>query len=228
MLTMSILDNYRALQQEIAETANACNRKIEEIKLIAVTKKQPWESISSLYKEGCQNFGENRIQEALSKIKQAPQECQWHFIGPLQKNKVRKAVGPFVLIHSVDSLELASKIAEVSKQLNLTTAILLQVNTSQEQSKQGMSYEECYQNFNDFLSLPHLEVQGLMTMAPLTDNEKIIAKSFERLRGLKESLLKNYKPFNQLPHLSMGMSQDFKLAIREGATLLRIGSKIWH
>ncbi|KIC75476.1 UPF0001 protein [Neochlamydia sp. TUME1] len=224
---MSIRDNYRALQQEIAETAHACNRKIEDIKLIAVSKKQPWEFIFPLYQEGCRNFGENRIQEALPKIKQAPPDCYWHFIGPLQKNKVRKAVGPFVLIHSVDSLDLANKIAEVSKQLNLITAILLQVNTSQEQSKQGMTCEECYQNFNDFLSLPHLDVQGLMTMAPLTDNEKIIAKSFERLRRLKEALLKDYKPSNQLPHLSMGMSQDYKLAIREGATLLRIGSKIW-
>lgn len=224
---MSILENYHRLKNEISETAQKYHRT-EEIQLVAVSKNHPWFEIAPLYDLGCRDFGENRLQEALPKIEQSPQDCHWHYIGSLQKNKVRKVVSRFVLIHSVDSLELAKKISEVSSELNYTSKILLQVNTSGELSKQGMHVEECYKYFEDFCSLPSICVEGLMTMAPLVESEKIIRQTFADLRELKERLIQTYQPAKSFQHLSMGMSHDFKWAIAEGATLLRVGSYLWH
>jgi len=230
----SAVDRYRLLKNEIAEVALKCNRDPQEIKLVAVSKNQTWDKVAPIYTEGCRDFGENRVQEALLKMAMAPLDCHWHFIGALQKNKVRKIVysspklGSFALIHSVDSLELAKKISEVSEELCLNTALLIQVNTSGEQSKQGMSINECLHLFGHILRLPNIDVQGLMTMAPMVEDEIIIRSTFEKLRSLKERLLFEYQPARGLPHLSMGMSHDFKYAIQEGATLLRIGSKIWN
>ncbi len=223
-----IPENYKRWKEEIAHTARACGRNPEEITLVAISKGQNWNDVEPIYQEGCRNFGENRLQEALTKIQAAPQDCRWHFVGTLQKNKVRKAIGHFTLIHSVDSLELAKKISEVSLEQQIKTCILLQVNTSGEKSKQGMSSEECFMYFDQITSLPGIDVQGLMTMAPYVEDEKIIRQTFSSLRILKDRLVAEYQLIKGLPHLSMGMSHDFKLAIAEGATLLRIGSRIWH
>ena len=223
---MSILENYDRLKNEIVETAKIYQRT-EEIQLVAVSKNHPWDEIAPLYEAGCRDFGENRLQEALPKIEQSPKDCHWHYIGSLQKNKVRKVVSRFVLIHSVDSLELAKKISEVSSDLNYTSKILLQVNTSGELSKQGMCAEECYRCFEDIRSLPGISLEGLMTMAPLVESEKIIRQCFADLRELKERLISTYQPAKSFQHLSMGMSHDFKWAIAEGATLLRVGSYLW-
>jgi PLP dependent protein len=225
---MSSTNNYLRLLDDISDTAIACGRKPEDIKLVVVSKGQSWEQVIPIYRKGCRDFGENKLQEALPKLEVAPQDCRWHFIGTLQKNKVKKALGHFALIHSVDSLDIARKISEASHERQLKTPILMQVNTSGEISKHGMTPEECLRNFGEISSLPHLEVQGLMTMAPLVEDEALIRATFGKLRILKDRLLVEHRPLKGLPHLSMGMSHDFKLAIAEGATILRIGTRIFQ
>lgn len=227
-LNMSIVDNYRRLKEEIVNTAIKCRRNPEEIQLIVVTKNQSWETVLPIYHEGCREFGESRLQEALPKINLSPRDCHWHFIGSLQKNKVRKVLDHFEIIHSVDSLELAHKISEVSQEKNKKTSIFLQVNTSGESSKHGMSPTECLKHFEELNALVGLDIQGLMTIAPFIDEEVVVYQSFENLRLLRDKLVTEYHPRNRLPHLSMGMSHDFKIAIAEGATMLRIGTKIWQ
>lgn len=180
-------------------------------KLVAITKGHPWDECRFLYESGLRNFGENRLQEALSKMNEAPQDAKWHFIGTLQKNKVSKVVGKFDLIHSVDSFDLAEKISSTGK-----ASILLQVNI---RHQHGFTPEELRESFSDLLALPNLSIQGLMTMAPNTNDNTLIRNTFRTLRLLKEEL--------GLKELSMGMSQDWQIALEEGATLLRIGSLLF-
>lgn len=219
----AIADNYRRIQEEVKELAQKYNRNPEEILLVAVSKGCSLEQIQEAMRAGCRNFGENRIQEAESKTTAGLSEIDWHFIGHLQKNKVGKTIGKFCLIHSVDGLELAQKLSQHSVEAGCVTKILLQVNTSGEAAKQGMSEQEAPKILETCLSLPGISVEGLMTIAPNVSDEKVLRNCFARLRILKETLIK-YAP---LRHLSMGMSNDYKYAIAEGATLLRIGSAIF-
>jgi len=217
-------ESYLTLRTDIAAVAEKNGRSPAEIILVAVSKGVSWPQMQEVYAAGCRDFGENRLPEALEKMEQAPKDIRWHFIGNLQKNKVRKVIGRFAYIHSVDSLELAQKISSCSHEMNLTTHILLQVNTSGEQSKQGLTPEECIAQFDSFEKLSHIKIEGLMTMAPLTEDTKIIHDSFARLRHLRDQLSVKF----QLLQLSMGMSHDWQIAIEEGATMLRIGTAIFH
>lgn len=187
----------------------------KNVKLVAVTKNVPVEDISLVYELGCRDFGENRVQDALPKIEELPPDIRWHFIGTLQKNKVKKVVGNFALIHSVDSVELAQ---EISKQ-GIDTAILLQVNTSGEASKKGFTADEFRRDLAMIQKMPYIQVKGLMTMAPLTEDVDQIRMCFRRLRELRDE--------SGLKELSMGMSHDYKIAIEEGATIVRVGSAIF-
>lgn len=223
----SLVERYTELLKSISAIARAHGRNPHELALVAVTKGHSWNEIEPLYHAGQRLFAENRLQPALEKIAQAPKECEWHFIGPLQKNKVRKVVADFSVIHSVDSLELAKKISECSLETSVVTRILLQVNTSGETTKQGMTPEECCMASEKILNLPALSVEGLMTMAPFTEEKMFIRTCFQRLRQLREQLQKSYGTA-AFPHLSMGMSHDYPEAIAEGATLLRIGSALFH
>ena len=224
---MLVVENLRRLKEEIADTARACGRKPNDIKLLVISKGVSWEMIALAYNEGYRDFGENRLQEALLKIDRAPNDCRWHFVGTLQKNKVKKVVAHFEMIHSVDSLDLAHAISEASLEKKMKMSILLQVNTSGEKSKHGMSPDDCFRNFESIMSMPGLNVQGLMTMAPLLDDENAIRSTFENLRILRDQIVTAFLPPQSLPLLSMGMSHDFKIAISEGSTMLRIGTKIW-
>lgn len=216
---MNIQENYAKVLENISKITK------EEIILVAVTKGRPIEDVLSLYHLGCRNFGENRLPDAFSKIENTPKDINWHFIGSLQKNKVKKAIGHFALIHGVDSYELASKISECSLELDTISPILLQVNTSGEATKHGFSEELLLENFDKLKSLPGLKIEGLMTMAPLSEDEKIIRKCFSGLRELQEKL--NNKS-NILKTLSMGMSHDYEIALQEGSTMLRIGSALFQ
>lgn len=217
---------YLKLRHEVDSAAIECGRKPEEILLIAVSKHHAWNEVCSIYEAGCNDFGESRIQEAIPKILEAPPEVQWHFIGPLQKNKIKKAIGRFSLIHSVDTLELAQAVSQASIAASIQTKVLIQVNTSGESSKQGLKPEDLQRNFEAFLGLFGLQIEGLMTMAPLTDDAQIIRRCFSECRQLRDRLQEQYQGFH-LPHLSMGMSNDYRYAIQEGATLLRIGSILY-
>lgn len=224
---MSFSSNYLRILDEINETAVHYGRDPSEIQLVVVTKNIPWPNVQPLYDLGHRAFGENKIQEYLDKRSQAPKDCQWHFLGTLQKNKVRKAIGEFALIHSVDSLELAQKISSCSGEMGITTHILLQANTSEETSKHGLTPQQWESAIDEIISLPSLSIDGLMTMAPCTVDHLLTSSCFASLRKLRDALSTKAQGRANLHHLSMGMSQDFKQAIAEGATILRIGSSIF-
>lgn len=218
-------DNYRAIQAEIAELAIKSGRDPSEITLVPVSKGHSVEKIHEVYEAGCRTFGENRVQEAVQKITQAPSDIHWHFIGTLQKNKVNKVIGKFSLIHSVDSVELAEAISDRSE--GEVTKILLEVNTSGEEAKHGLKVPEWKEKFQQVLQLPGVQVEGLMTMAPYTDQQDVIRKCFRDLRNLRKDLALLMSIEEEKLHLSMGMSNDYLIAIEEGATLLRIGTAIF-
>ncbi|CRX39385.1 YggS family pyridoxal phosphate-dependent enzyme [Estrella lausannensis] len=196
----------------------------DEVRLIAVSKNQPVEKLLGLYKQGCRLFGESKVQEWVSKKEALPKDIEWHFIGTLQKNKVRKVVGEVSLIHSIDSLELAKKVAEVSVEKGVTSHILLEVNTSMEGTKHGFTEEEVMETYPQMQLLEGISVDGLMTIGPNTEDEGKIRRAFKNLREIKEKLEKAGK---RLPHLSMGMSHDFQIALEEGATLIRVGTLLF-
>jgi pyridoxal phosphate enzyme (YggS family) len=196
------------------------------VKLVAVTKGRSLEQLMHLYERGQRDFGENRLPEAFEKMKNAPSDCRWHFIGSLQSNKVSKVVGEFSLIHSIDSLDLAKKISRASVNRHVETHVLLQVNTSQEASKHGMSPDELKGCFEEMIALPNLSVDGLMTMGPLSGDEARVRRCFAELKQLFDDLNRTLpRPMSEL---SMGMSQDYKIAIQEGATMVRIGSLLFN
>lgn len=216
-------DRYLELLNQIQKVCKRCGRDPASVQLIAVTKGHSWEESQSIAQAGCKDLGENRIPEMLEKKKLAPEDVQWHFIGALQRKKVNKVVGAYAFIHAVDSVVLAEKISSQSVSLGIKTNILLQANTSGEESKQGLSPDEWRDSFLYVASLPGLNVQGFMTMAPNTEDEDAIRNCFAKLRNLRDELQGEVL----LPHLSMGMSNDFSIAIEEGATLLRIGSLLF-
>jgi pyridoxal phosphate enzyme (YggS family) len=224
---MTVSANFFQIQKEIEAAARKCGRNPAEITLVAVTKGHSLEHVMPAYEAGCRDFGESRPQEALFKIPHSPQDLRWHFIGSLQKNKVRKVIGKFVLIHSVDSLELAKKISEHSLEAGVVTTVLLQANTSGEKAKQGLQPEAWKINFEAVLRLPGISVKGLMTMAPLVDDEGVVRRCFAGLRELREDLQEIGGKNMKMPCLSMGMTNDYPLAILEGATILRIGTAIF-
>lgn len=215
----AIADNYLRVWESVARLAQACGRKEDEITVIAVSKTYSVDAVREVYGAGCRDFGESRVQEALPKIESGASDLRWHLIGTLQANKVRKVIGKFCLIHAVDNLELACKISSCSQEIGIESQVLLQVNTSGETSKRGLSVGQWEPHLDEVMALPNLKVEGLMTMAPLTDDERVVRECFRRLRHFRDQL--------RLRHLSMGMSHDYPIAIEEGATLLRIGTVIF-
>lgn len=219
------MSGYLSVLQRVQQATLRAGRKIDDVLLIGVTKGHPVQDIQKLYHQGLRNFGESKVQEALPKIDHIATDARWHLIGSLQKNKVIKVVGKFVWIHSVDSFELAEKISSVSASKGVISNVLLEVNTSGEKSKHGLSCEEWRTKMEGVLKLPSLQVGGFMTMAPLTDDLKVIRKTFSSLRVFRDEVNKEFRV--GLPHLSMGMSHDFEIAIEEGATMVRVGSALF-
>ena len=220
-----IAENLAQLRAKIEETCKRSGRKPDEVKLIAVSKYFGEDAIVEAKNCGLTDFGENRAQELTLKYEKLGNDVTWHFIGTLQKNKVKYAVNAADLIHSVDSLELVEEINNRAEKFGKVQNILLEVKTSEEETKSGLETE------NEILSLVkrcselhNIGLMGFMTMAPLTEDANIIRKSFRDLRNLKDKI--NNKGYN-LTELSMGMTSDFEIAIEEGATMIRIGSAIF-
>lgn len=220
-----IAENLAQLRAKIEETCKRSGRNPDEVKLIAVSKYFGVDAIIEAKNCGLTDFGENRAQELTLKYEKLGNSVTWHMIGTLQKNKVKYAVSAAELIHSVDSLELVEEINKRAEKIVKVQKILLEVKTSEEDTKSGLETE------NEILSivkrcseLNNIELKGLMTMAPLTEDANIIRKSFRDLRNLKDQI--NNKGYN-LTELSMGMTSDFEIAIEEGATMIRIGSAIF-
>lgn len=220
-----LAENIRILNEKIAERCSKTGRNSSEITLIAVSKTMPVSLISEAYAAGLSNFGENKAQEFRDKSAEITLPLTWHFVGHLQNNKVKYVAGKSEFIHSVDSLNLASFMADYCSNLGIRQKILIEVNTSSEETKFGLhSFEQVLQVADFCRNNPSLELSGLMTMAPFTDKEVIIRNCFSGLRSLKEKLV--YEGID-LTHLSMGMTNDFEFAIDEGSTMLRIGTAIF-
>jgi len=183
------------------------------------------EELKALIPYTLSNIGENRTSDLFIKKNLIGENVKWHFIGHLQKNKVKKVVGNVCLIHSVDSTNLATEIDRRAKEIGEYQDILLQVNVSREESKSGFSEEEIMEVVMKLGKLNNINLRGLMTIAPFIKDYKIIRNIFKRLRAIKEEL--NIMGFSNVKHLSMGMSNDYEIAIEEGATMIRIGSAIF-
>ena len=203
----------------MAAAAERVGRNPDEINIIAVTKAVAPERVEEMYNAGLTVFGESKVQEARAKIPLVSSRAHWHMIGHLQTNKARDAVALFELIHSVDSVKLAVELNKWAERTGKTQAILLEVNASGEGSKFGLKPEDVDAALSEVNKLSRLEVQGLMTIAPLRDDLEEVRPSFRRLRELRDRA--------GLRELSMGMTHDFEIAIEEGATLLRIGTAIF-
>lgn len=219
--------NLAHVHSTIAEAAQKAGRTADEITLVAVSKTVPLELVQMAYNLGVRNFGENRVQDALPKIAEFhPPEVRWHMIGHLQSNKANKVVGPFYCVQSVDNLHLAQSLNRHAGGHGTRLPILLQVNVSGEASKEGMSPVETPAIARQILALPHLEVQGLMTIAPLVQDPEEVRPIFRELRTLRDHL-QNMLPQSAWQHLSMGMTDDYRIAIEEGATIVRVGRAIF-
>jgi pyridoxal phosphate enzyme (YggS family) len=220
-----IAENLAVLRQKIEETCKRSGRKPDEVKLIAVSKYFSVDAIVEAKNCGLTDFGENRAQELTLKYEKLGNDVTWHFIGTLQKNKVKYALNATELIHSVDSLELVEEINNRAEKLSKVQKILLEVKTSEEETKSGLETEiEILNLVKRCSELNNIGLMGFMTMAPLTEDANIIRKSFRDLRNLKDQI--NNKGYN-LTELSMGMTSDFEIAIEESATMIRIGSAIF-
>ena len=220
-----ISENIKHLRERIAAKCVEFKRNPQEIKLVAVSKFFGIDAISEANRLGITDFGENKAQELRDKYEILGDKVTWHFIGTLQRNKVKYAVRAASYIHSVDSKTLADEINKEANKLNKVQNILLEVKTSSEESKSGLIEKAEVLNLVKHCStLQNIKLIGLMTMAPVTDDTKIIRKSFTDLRNLKDEI--NQNGFD-LKELSMGMTNDSEIAIEEGATMLRIGSAIF-
>ncbi len=223
---MYIQDQLGEIRNAIAEAAARVGRTAESVTLLAVSKTFPVSDIMQAYADGQRIFGENRLQEAMEKMPQMPQDCEWHLIGPLQRNKVRKALEQgFALIQAVDSMKLAAAISRIAGELGITARILLEVNIDGEASKHGFTPEELEQEWPALTELPGLDIRGLMCIPAPVDDPQEARPAFAALRTLAEQL-RERGPL-PLPELSMGMSHDFEVAVEEGATIVRVGSAIF-
>ena len=220
-----ISDNLINIHSRMQDAAHRVGRQVLDVRLVAVSKTYPPAVIQEAWNAGQHVFGENRVQDALPKIAELPAKAEWHFIGHLQSNKIRKALPAFTLIHGVDNLELAQQINRIAGEMGLTANILLEINVSGEATKFGFSPADLRQNLEGLLCLPNIRINGLMTMAPYSEDPETARPVFSKLRILRDELAA--QSGQALPELSMGMSGDFEVAIQEGATIVRIGSSIF-
>ncbi|WP_413289933.1 YggS family pyridoxal phosphate-dependent enzyme [Bdellovibrio sp. HCB337] len=217
--------SLETVREECHEQLKQLGRTRESLKLIAVSKLQPIEKIRRLHSAGHNIFAENYVQEALLKQDTLKDlDIEWHFIGTLQKNKVKMVVGKFVLVHSVDSFELARAISNYAEKIKTTQKVLIQVNLAQEITKGGFDGESLLKVWSEITALPGIEITGLMTMPPLTDDPEDVRPYFRQLRELQTELLKQGAGRHPLHELSMGTSHDYHVAIEEGATIVRLGT----
>ncbi len=225
---MDLESNLKNVIKRIGDAAKRAGRDPHDIKLVAVTKRVETQRIEQALALGIDTFGENYAQEFRDKCKvlseQIDKEIEWHFIGQLQKNKVKYLVGKVEMIHSLDSLSVAKEINKRAESLEIKVPVLIEVDTGREESKGGVTPAGLKDFLNELKELSSIEVQGLMTMPPYFDNIEMARPYFIRLRELRDELLFS---FPNLKQLSMGMSGDFEVAIEEGATIIRVGSAIF-
>ena len=221
----SIAENLERVREQIAQAAARAGRVAEEIELVAITKTHPAEKVREAIEAGQTLFGESRVQEARAKIPELPSNLRWHFVGHLQKNKIRHALPLFEMIHSVDSLDLAQDMNRIAEEQGMHPRVLLEVNVAGEGSKFGFSPDKLRDQMEELLALPRLSILGLMTIPPLAEKAEASRKYFVQLRELRDRLQTEFHV--DLAQLSMGMTEDFVVAVEEGATLVRVGTAIF-
>ena len=220
-----LAENLETVRASIADAAARAGRNASEIELVAVSKTHPPEAVHEALDAGQFLFGESRVQEARAKIPMLPGRARWHFIGHLQKNKVRHALPLFELFHGIDSLELARDVDRIAAEAGAFPKVLIEVNVAGEASKFGFTPDRVRAQMEELLALDRVQIEGLMTIAPFATEAEPSRKFFAALRELRDRLQTEFRV--PLPRLSMGMSGDFAVAIEEGATLVRVGTAIF-
>jgi len=224
---MSVRDNLESVRERIERACSRVNRSPDEITLVAVTKTVEPERIQEAVDAGITLLGENRVQEAEAKMGAVRGDVTWHMVGHLQRNKAGKAVRMFDMIQSVDSFRLAGELDKRGGEMGHTVDILVEVNTSGEESKYGMPPDGAIDLVGKISELPNLKILGLMTIGAFTDDESIVRKCFRTLRGIAEGVRRAGVPNAEMRYLSMGMTSDFEPAIEEGSNMVRIGTAIF-
>lgn len=220
-----IAENLNRVREQIAQSAAKAGRAADDIELVAITKTHDAERVREAVDAGQQLFGESRVQEARAKISELPSALRWHFVGHLQKNKIRHALPLFELFHSVDSLALGQEMNRMANEEGMHPRVLLEVNVAGEGSKFGFKPATVRAEMESLLALPRLSIEGLMIIPPLAEEAEAARTFFVQLRELRDALEKEFDL--KLPQLSMGMTNDFMVAVEEGATLVRVGTAIF-
>jgi len=221
---MSLIENIESIKKELSKISLSSGGNPQ---LVLVSKKVSKDVVQQAYDLGVRDFGENRVQDLLDKKESLPEDIRWHFIGHLQTNKVKFLLDSGIaLIHSIDSIRLAKEIEKVSRKFNNTTDVLLQVNIAQETSKFGFNPSEVEDAVAEIFKFGHVRIKGLMAMAPFVLDKEQIRSCFLKLRELRDRLCLLY-PDIEWKELSMGMSEDYKIALEEGATIIRLGAAVF-
>ncbi len=227
----TIAERVADIQAEVTEACDRAGRAPEEVTMLAATKARPFPEIVEAVQAGITHIGENYVQELLAKKEQLDaagyDNVSWHAIGHVQRNKVRFLVPFCTLIQSVDSLRLAEEIDKRAERIGRTQPVLVEVNVSGEASKFGVTPAEVAELAGQILDLPHLELQGLMTMPPYSEAPETSQPQFQALRARAEELVQSGLPAEAMRHLSMGMSGDYLVAVEEGATIIRLGTVLF-
>lgn len=219
--------NLQEVENKITEACKKANRSREDITLIAVSKTKPVSMLQEVYDLGIRDFGENKVQELTDKVPEMPEDIRWHMIGHLQRNKVKQVIDKAVLIHSVDSIRLAETIEWEAAKKDIIVHILLEVNVAEEDSKFGLKVNEVIPAIEQIATMPHIRIEGLMTIAPFVENPEENRTVFKRLQKLSVDITKKNIDNVNVNILSMGMTNDYQVAIEEGATMIRVGTGIF-
>lgn len=222
-----LAENLQLVEERIQRACERANRSREEVTLIAVSKTKPVSMLEEIYGEGIRDFGENKVQELTEKYEVMPSDIKWHMIGHLQRNKVKYIVDKAELIHSVDSVRLAETISREAVKKEVTVDILIEVNVAEEESKFGLKTEEVVSMVEKIAEFPNIRIRGLMTIAPYVENSEENRTIFKKLRKLSVDIAEKNIDNVNMSVLSMGMTNDYEVAIEEGATMVRVGTGIF-
>ena len=222
-----VAENLIQVQKNIEEACKKVNRDPDEVTLIAVSKTKPVEMLKEAYEAGARVFGENKVQEIVDKYDQMPSDVKWHLIGHLQRNKVKYIVDKVAMIHSVDSLRLAETIEKEAEKKNVVVPILIEVNVAEEESKFGLKPEEVLPFIEQIADFSHIQIKGLMTIAPYVENAEENREIFRELKKLSVDIAAKNINNVTMSVLSMGMTGDYMVAVQEGATMVRVGTGIF-
>lgn len=227
MSEYGIKENIKAVEGQITAACEQSGRERNDVTLIAVSKTKPVEMLQEAYDCGCRDFGENKVQELVDKYEQLPKDIRWHMIGHLQRNKVKYIVDKVYMIHSVDSLRLAEEISKEAVKKNVEVQILIEVNVAKEDTKFGTTCEDVLPLVREIAKLPNILIKGLMTIAPYVEDEEENRCYFQKLKKISVDIMAQNVDNVYMETLSMGMTGDYRTAVSEGATYVRVGTGIF-